>query len=83
MNIPPDLSFADLALELDDAGGLHFLPVPIRELCLANGIDAEATIASEDQSCALIADWYVAHVEEGGARDAAVESILDRLRFGL
>lgn len=79
MHIPPDLNFADLALELDDAGDLHYDWRAIERLCLANGIVPAIALSSEDVACALIAEWYLLHRQAGEARDAAAEAIIARL----
>jgi len=45
----------------------------------SNGLDGDETLASEDLSCALVAEWYIAHRTEGGEPDAAAEAVLARL----
>ena len=79
LTIPPDLRFSDLALELEDAGGLHYDWRVVEQLCVANGLQTTTALSSDDVACALIADWYVQHREVGGERDPAVETVLERL----
>ena len=78
INLPPDADFADLQLELDDAGGLHYLPEPLAACCRANGLDVGMTLGSDDLACMLITEWYFAHRAAEGERDIVVESILER-----
>jgi hypothetical protein len=67
LKIPDTLHFAGLALERDPiTRDLKFAPAPLAELCRCNGLDPVAILADEDQSCWLIAEWYVAHREAGG-----------------
>ena len=79
---PPDLTCTDLALELDDAGGLHYLPDAMERLCAANGIDSTTALSVDDVACDLIARWYVQHREEGGERDQTMEAVLANLSCG-
>lgn len=76
LTIPPDLTFADLALELDDAGGLHYAPDAMERLCAANGIQPTTALSSDDLACDLVCRWYLQHREEGGAADPACETIV-------
>ena len=70
-------TFADLALERDPVTHiLLFSPAPLAELCRCNGIDPEAVLADEDQSCWLICEWYVAHREAGGEQDPVAEQFV-------
>lgn len=80
LHLPPDLHFGELALEQDLlTDRLLFAPSPLGQLCVHNGIDPEATLASEDKACELICAWYVAHREAGGKPDSVAEAILARL----
>ena len=76
--VPAALCFSDLALELDDAGGLHLLPAPLIALADANGINIDVT--DEDAVCELIGEWYIAHIEQAGDSDTGIEAVLNRLR---
>jgi len=38
-------------------------------------------LASENLSCKLIVDWYVAHREAGGNADPAADTVLHLLAF--
>jgi hypothetical protein len=71
--IPLDLDFSDLQLEITDAGALRYLPAPLGEFALLNGIDPDL-VGDEDWAAATIGGWYVAHLEAGGDRDAAAEA---------
>jgi hypothetical protein len=62
-----------------NAGGLHYAPEPLVAFCRANGLDVGMTLGDEDAACALICEWYLAHREAGGDKDAACEAILARL----
>jgi hypothetical protein len=69
--------FAALALEREPGTGrLLLLPAPPGALCLINGLDPDEILASEDRSCELIREWYVAHIEGGGNPDSVAEEIL-------
>ena len=75
--VPKGLNFADLALEREAVTHrLLFLPWHLGELCLVNGLDPEAVLASGDLSCELICEWYVAHRQTGGDPDPVAEEIL-------
>ena len=74
MIIPASPRFSDLELELDDAGGLRYRPAPLAAHAGANGLDVDVT--DEDEACALVCAWYVAHREAGGKPDATAETIV-------
>jgi hypothetical protein len=74
------LKFADLRLHVEPGTQRFlFLPAPLGEFALRNGFDPERVLADEDKSCELIAAWYVAHIEEGGDPDPAIEAVFRRL----
>ena len=75
LRLPAGLHFADLHLRVHAwTRRLLFLPSPLGEFALRNGLDPERVLADEDKSCELIAAWYVTHIEEGGDPDPAVEA---------
>ncbi len=77
LKIPDSLDFADLALEREPmTNRLLFLPAPLGELCLINGLDPEEVLMSEDLACELICEWYAAHIEAGGEPDPVADAIL-------
>lgn len=78
-----NLSFAEIALEVDPDGGLRFLPKPLGRFCLFNGLDPEVVLADEDCTCELICHWYVLHRDNSFSPDRAVERVLDQLRDGM
>jgi hypothetical protein len=81
IRIPFGLDFQDLGLSIGpDAERLLFLPSPLGEFALRNGLDPEKVLADEDESCELIAAWYHAHLEAQGDPDPAVEAIFRRLQ---
>ena len=55
-----------------DDGALRFLPAPLREFALLNGIDPDL-VGDQDWAATAIGTWYVAHREAGGDLDAAAE----------
>ena len=57
-----------------------FQPGHLIDFCESNNMDAISTLADEDLSCSLIAEWYYLHVVTGGAPDAVVEEILAGLQ---
>ena len=79
MNIPPNLTFSHLALELNDAGGLHYLPGAMERLCAANESSQKTALSADDVACGLICRFYVQWREEGGQKDAALEAIVEQL----
>ena len=75
LHIIPAVCFTALKLELTPDGSLRYLPQPLRDFCRANGIDSDAVIADEDLATAVIAEWYVLHLQIGGG-DSAAETII-------
>jgi hypothetical protein len=79
VRLVPEVSFAELQLTVAADGRVLFLPAPLGEFALRNGLDPEVVLTSEDESCELIAAWYYAHIEAGGDEDPAVEAVFRRL----
>ena len=50
---PVGVEFADLRLERDDAGVLHYALDALAACCLANGLDVGMTLGDADVSCCL------------------------------
>ena len=77
LRIPDGLAFAELALERERGSGkILFASPPLARICLANGLDPEATLGVERRARWLIAGWYVLHLEFGGRPDYVAERIL-------
>ena len=83
VTIPEGVEFADLRLSRDvDNGRVRFSMAPIAAICEASDLDlAELVDGPEPLVVPLIAAWYAAHVEEGGAPDPVQEDLLEENRL--
>lgn len=83
VTIPDGVEFADLRLTRDAANGrVRFSMAPIAAICEASDLDlAELVDGPEPLVVPLIAAWYTAHVEEGGAPDPVQEDLLEETRL--
>lgn len=82
IDIPDNISFADLKLTRDSDGMISFDWNPIERMCVANRIPVGVFIdGPEDNVCSLIVQWYAAHRKAGGAPDPVAEDLLTEVRF--
>ena len=76
VSIPESVDFAMLKLARDRDGAVSFDWTPIEAICRASGIDtALLRDGPEDNVAGLIAHWYAAHRQRGGAPDAVAEDM--------
>lgn len=77
ITIPEGLSFEQLKLTRDPVTlDVSFDWAPIESICQASGIDpALFRDQHEDNVAGLIHQWYLAHLEAGGARDPVQDQI--------
>jgi hypothetical protein len=83
VTIPESVEFADLHLSRDvDNGQVRFSMAPIEAICEASALDL-AELVDDPQSLVvlLIAAWYRAHVNEGGAPDPVQEDLIEETRL--
>jgi hypothetical protein len=83
VTIPAGVEFADLCLSRHvDTGQVHFDLTPIAAICEASNLNlAEIVQGSKPLVALVIAAWYVAHIERGGAPDPVQESLMDEVRL--
>jgi hypothetical protein len=73
---PAEFTFGDLGLRYDHAAGtISLVQRVLVRLIEANGLDVEAVLADETKQRALIAGWYLTHIEAGGAPDPVIEFV--------
>lgn len=77
LNIPSDLDFSSLSLEvLDETGEIAFNSAALESLCAASGLSFESLDADPRECKDVIAAWYTMHRAAGGAPDAAGDAVL-------
>jgi hypothetical protein len=83
VTIPDGVEFADLHLARDVNNGLvRFNIAPIEAICEASTLDlAEIVEGPQPLVGLLIAAWYRAHVEQGGALDPVQEDLLEEAQL--
>ncbi|WP_157270126.1 hypothetical protein [Azohydromonas aeria] len=83
VTIPEGVEFEDLRLTRDVANGrVRFSMAPIAAICEASDLDLDELVdGPEPLVVPLIAAWYAAHVEEGGAPDPVQEDLLEETRL--
>jgi len=75
--IPHDLTFSDLNLSRDADGQVSFDRSVIERICAASDIPPALFFdTSEDNVAGLIVEWYHAHLNAGGARDAVADDLI-------
>ena len=83
VTIPDGVEFADLCLARDgNDGQVRFKIAPIEAICEASDLDL-GEILQDPQPLVglLIAAWYAAHRERGGAPDPVQEDLLEETRL--
>ena len=83
VTIPDGVDFADLHLTRDvDDGQVRFKMAPIAAICEASALDLDDIVqGSQPLVGLLIAAWYAAHIERGGAPDPVQEDLLEETRL--
>lgn len=76
LSVPVGVDFADLRLARDASGTVSFAWEPLEQICRASGIGIDVVRASSDNAAALIAAWYAAHRQNGGAADQVQEQLI-------
>jgi hypothetical protein len=74
IEIPDNVSFADLRLSRDSDGHVSFDWSPIDAICKLNQLAIDLGI--EDNVAGLIIAWYHAHLESGGDRNATADDLI-------
>lgn len=78
ISIPAGVTFADLKMTRTPDGEVEFDWAPIRLICAASGVDVAVFAESdEDAVSGLLSQWYAHHLTAGGARDAAMDDLID------
>jgi hypothetical protein len=79
VTIPDGVEFADLQLSRDVANGrVRFSMAPIAAICEASDLDlTEVVDGPLPLVVPLIAAWYRAHIDEGGAPDPVQEDLIE------
>ena len=83
VTIPDGVEFADLCLTRDiDDGLVRFNMAPIAAICEASALDFDEIVQGEEPVVGLlIAAWYAAHLERGGAPDPVQEDLMEEARL--
>ena len=83
VTIPEGVEFADLRLSRDMADGLvRFEMAPIEAICEASALDPGEVMHGPRPLVGLvIALWYVAHLQRGGAPDPVQEDLMEEVRL--
>lgn len=77
VQIPDTVKFSDLNLQRDADGHVSFDWAPIEAICEASGLDQEhLKEGPEDNVSGLIIQWYIAHRQDGGTKDATAEDLI-------
>ena len=78
LHFPDDIPFAALALELDGAGGLHFVSGPLIAFAEANGVDVASRTRTQPARSSANGTSYIAR--PGFTRIRLRKLVLERLR---
>ena len=83
VTIPEGIEFAELRLSRDMANGLvRFEMAPIKAICRASALDPGEVMHGPRPLVGLvIALWYAAHLERGGAPDPVQENLMEEARL--
>jgi hypothetical protein len=83
VTIPDGVEFADLRLSRNVEDGLvRFAMAPIEAICEASELDlAELVQGPRPLVGLLIAAWYAAHINEGGAPDPVQEDLMQEAQL--
>jgi hypothetical protein len=83
LTIPVGVEFADLHLSRHaDDDRVHFEMAPIEAICEASALDLTEVVQGPRSFVGvLIAAWYVAHLERGGAPDPVQEDLIEEARL--
>ena len=83
VTIPDGVEFADLRLSRNvDDGLLRFKIAPIEAICEASVLDLDEVVQGPQPLVGLlIAAWYAAHREQGGAPDPVQEDLMEEARL--
>ena len=83
VTIPEGIEFAELRLSRDMANGLvRFEMAPIKAICRASALDPGEVMHGPRPLVGLvIALWYAAHLERGGAPDPVQEDLMEEVRL--
>ncbi|WP_043458855.1 hypothetical protein, partial [Azohydromonas australica] len=83
VTIPDGIEFADLRLSRDVGDGqVRFKMAPIEAICEASDLDlGEILQGPQPLVGLLIAAWYAAHLERGGAPDPVQEDLMEETRL--
>lgn len=75
--IPSDMDFSELKLARDADGGVSFDWGVIERVCNASQLPVELLRdGPEDNVASLITHWYMAHLANGGPRDAVADDLI-------
>lgn len=85
VTIPDGVEFADLHLSRNvDDGLVRFAMAPIAAICEASTLDlGEIMEGPQPLVGLLIAAWYEAHIQQGGAPDPVQEDLMEEARLEL
>jgi len=73
--LPEATCFEALEVEVCTDGMLFFRPKVLKLAVMANGDEPSRVLADEDLMMHYIAQWYLAHRQQGGQPDEAMERI--------
>lgn len=72
--VPAGLEFAAARLARDADGMLSFDTQILARVFCANGISTES-LSDEDTVCEVLMQWYLTHMDAGGAPDPVMEDL--------